>query len=310
MKAIITGAAGFIGRQLTSHLLAQGVDDLCLFDAHIPQDLRDPGPGVQCIEGELENAGVRARLLDRQFDVIYHLAAVPGGAAEADPGLSRRVNLDATLNLAEEAAAAASCTRFVYTSTIAVLGAPMPEKVDDSSPIAPPLTYGAHKAMVELALADMSRRALVDAVSVRLPGIVARPVAPNGLKSAFMSNLFHALKAGQAFVSPVSPAATVWLMSVGRCADNLVHCALLDSGKMPVGRAVTLPVIRVSMAELVRAITDELGQSADLVSYQPDADIEAVFGAQPPVVTAAAETAGFRNDGSLAQLVQRALANC
>lgn len=310
MKAIITGAAGFVGRQLVSQLLQQGHTELHLLDARIPEGFFADYPGVTCLEGELQNPDIRAQILEREFDTIFHLAAVPGGAAEVDPQLSRQVNLDATLALGEEAATATDCPRIVYTSTIAVLPSPMPALVDDSCPIEPVMTYGTHKAMIELALADMSRRGLLDSVGVRLPGILARPPASSGLKSAFMSNVFHALKAGEDFVSPVSPQATMWLMSVRQCAANLIYAADMDSAKLPVKRCVTLPVVRASMGDLVQAVAEQLGVSADLVTYDPDPALEAVFGSQPPVITAAAEAAGFRNDGSLEQLVQRALADC
>ncbi len=55
---------------------------------------------------------------------LFHLAAVPGGAAEEDPLLSRKVNLEATLDLIEAAADSVSCPRVVYASTIAVLCTP------------------------------------------------------------------------------------------------------------------------------------------------------------------------------------------
>lgn len=307
MKAIITGAAGFVGRQLTQQLLQSGVKKLSLLDTSFPENYLQDNPVVCCVFGELQDKNIRARLLDDEFDVIFHLAAVPGGAAESNPALSRLVNLDATLALLEEAASASECPRVVYTSTIAVLGAPMPDQVNDLSPIVPAMTYGAHKAMIELALADMSRRGLVDSVSVRLPGIVARPAAASGMKSAFLSNVFHALKAGENFVSPVSPRATMWLMSVPQCASNLIHGSQMDSCNMPASRVVTLPVIRCSMAELVETIAAETSQSPDLVVYQPDEELEAHFGAQPPITTEAAENAGFRNDGSLSELVRRAL---
>jgi len=48
-----------------------------------------------------------------------------------------------------------------------------------------------------------------DGVSLRLPGILACPVGDVTMKSAFMSNLFHALKAGEEFICPVSSEATI-----------------------------------------------------------------------------------------------------
>lgn len=304
MNIVVTGAGGFVGRALAEALLAEGVSSLVLMDtAFAEKTLKGP---VTYVEGGLQDADIRAQILRGGVDVLYHLAAVPGGAAEANPALSKQVNLDATLALFEEAAALGSKPRIVFTSTIAVLGAPLPALVDDASPIVPAMTYGTHKAMMELALADMTRRNLVDSVSVRLPGIVARPLAPSGLKSAFMSNVFHALKAGESFVSPVSAAATFWLMSVRQCVQNLMYAGKMDSAKMPASKVVTLPALRCTMGELVAELASSAGVSESLVSYAPDADLEAHFGAQPPLQTPAADAAGFRHDGTLKQLVSSA----
>jgi nucleoside-diphosphate-sugar epimerase len=162
--------------------------------------------------------------------------------------------------------------------------------------------------MVELALADMHRRGQIDAVSVRLPGIIARPLAPSGLKSAFLSNVFHALKTDESFVSPVSENATMWLMSVEQCVANLLHAANLESRMMPDSRVVTLPAIRCRMADLVETIADAVDRFQVQVEWVPDESLEALFGSQPPLETPAAEKAGFLHDGSLSTLVINALA--
>ncbi|MBL4826419.1 MAG: NAD-dependent epimerase/dehydratase family protein [Spongiibacteraceae bacterium] len=304
MRAVITGAGGFVGRALSKELLCNGYESLVLVDSHLNSEAYAQEPRVSCIEGQLQDASVRERALATGFDQLFHLAALPGGAAEADPALSKAVNLDATLALIEHASRMEKCPRLVFTSTIAVLGAPMPSVVDDTSPIVPAMTYGTHKAMIELALADLSRRALIDSVAVRLPGIVARPAGPSGLKSAFMSNVFHALKAGEPFVSPVSSQATMWLMSVDRCAKNLRHAANLDTKTLPASRALTLPALRVSMKELVAAIAMISGSDEALVSYEPDDNLEANFGQQPPLVTQVGDSAGFVHDKNLLALVR------
>ena len=307
MKIVITGAGGFVGSALAQRLSADEQIKLTLVDSQFAPSTRLSGPRVNYVEGQLEDAEVRAQALSGGVDVLYHLAAVPGGAAEANPALSKQVNLDATLALFDEAAAAGSCPRVVFTSTIAVLGAPMPAVVNDDSLIVPAMIYGTHKAMVELALADMSRRKLLDSVAVRLPGIVARPPAPSGLKSAFMSNVFHSLRAAEPFVSPVSADATLWLMSVNQCVTNLLHASQLDGALMPVSRVVTLPALRCTMSELTTTIADHLKVSTGLVSYEADAELERNFGCQPPLQTPAAERAGFCHDGDLQSLVAQAL---
>lgn len=306
-RVIVTGAGGFVGRQLCQILAEQTDWHLVLID-NVLSHISLPANRVTLIEKGLQDEGVLNDAFAIPCDILFHLAAVPGGAAEQDPALSKTVNLDATLAMFERAAEQDNCPRIVFTSTIAVLGAPMPEVVDDASPIVPAMTYGAHKAMIELALADLTRRGLVDSVSVRLPGIIARPLAKNGLKSAFLSNVFHLLASKEPFVSPVSQQATMWLMSVQQCAKNLYHASLLDSALMPVSRVVTLPALRVGMTELVKEIVEQTGSNMSLVSWQPDPGLEAGFGKQPPLFTPAAEKAGFERDNSLSVLVANGLA--
>src|SRR5207244_1703185 len=103
-----------------------------------------------------------------------------------------------------------TCPTIVYASTIAVYGINLPDLVDASTPLRPPITYGAHKQVCEILLADFSRRKQLDARAVRLPGIVARPKSDAGLTSAFMSDLLHALRAGESFTCPVGPESTAW----------------------------------------------------------------------------------------------------
>jgi nucleoside-diphosphate-sugar epimerase len=161
--------------------------------------------------------------------------------------------------------------------------------------------------MCEIALADHSRRGALDGIAVRLPGIVARPFGGTSTKSAFISDIFHALARGDAFTSPVSTAAHFWVLSVARCVDNLLHAAHADLSALPSTRAVTLPALRLSVPELAEALIHATRRNASLVSYAPDPEIEAVFGRYPPLVTRAADALGFRNDGSADSLVETVL---
>ncbi len=303
MTVIITGAGGFVGRELVSRLLVAGraVTGIDTHAGGIPA-------GARAIAGDLADPAVRAEALSEGVGALVHLATVPGGAAEADPTASRRINIDAMYDLLLEASAANPGLRVVYASSIAVYGDPLPERVDDDTPLSPKMIYGGHKAMMEHAVAMFSNRGMIDGVTVRLPGILARPKGPSGMKSAFMSDLFHSLKAGEAFTCPVSAEGMIWAQSVARCAANFVHALTLDSALLPPGRAVTLPAQRVSMGLLAQEIARQCGVDADLVSYAPDAALEAAFAAQPPLATPAAEHAGFAHDGNLANLVSSALA--
>lgn len=303
MIVVVTGAGGFVGRELVGKLLEAG-HRVVATDTAAQAIAR----GARAVAGDLAEPAVRREALADGCDALIHLATVPGGAAEADPAASRRINIDAMYDLLLEAGGAGTRPRVIYASSIAVLGDPLPPRVDDATPLSPRMIYGGHKAMMEHAVAMFSNRGLIDGVTIRLPGILARPKGPSGMKSAFMSDLFHALKAGERFTCPVSPEATIWAQSLGCCADNFLHALTLDSALMPPTRAVTLPALRVKMGELAEEIARQSGVSPGLVEYVPDAVLEAGFGAQPPLATPAADAAGFAHDGSLVKLVGSALA--
>lgn len=304
MTIIVTGAGGFVGRQLVRKLVAAGKPVVGM--DNVAGGIPD---GARAVVGDIGSPQVRAEAFRDGCTALVHLATVPGGAAEADPAASRRVNIDAMYDLLEEAKTAGDRPRIVYASSIAVFGDPLPAAgVDDTTPLAPRMVYGGHKAMMELAVSMMHHRGEIEGITVRLPGILARPKGPSGMKSAFMSDLFHALRAGEEFLCPVSAGATIWAESVRCCADNLAHALAMDAGLMPVTRAVTLPAQRITMGDLAAEIARQCGVSADLVSYVPDAALEAGFGAQPPLATPAADHAGFAHDGDPARLVANALA--
>jgi D-erythronate 2-dehydrogenase len=304
MPIIVTGAGGFVGRALVEKLLGRGDNVVALdsYSGHIPA-------GARVVAGDIAEPKIRADAFRDGCAALVHLATVPGGAAEADPAASRRINVDAMYDLLEAAKATGNVPRVVYASSIAVFGDPLPPAgVDDTTPLAPKMIYAGHKAMMESAVAMMHHRGEIDGVSVRLPGILARPKGPSGMKSAFMSDLFHALRAGESFTCPVSEGATIWAQSVRQCATNLIHALDMNSAAMPVTRVVTLPAQRITMGALASEIARQTGTSTDLITYAPDAALEAAFGAQPPLSTPAADICGFAHDGDLATLVRNALA--
>lgn len=309
MAILVTGAGGFVGRALIARLLADGQPRVIALDRTLEQ-IGDH-PKLIKLKADLTDIEGILKSVNDPIDAVIHLAAVPGGAAEGDPGLSRRVNVDAALDLINAAAARGQRPRFVFASTIAVFGEDLPEAgVDDATPLSPHLIYGMHKAMMETAIATMSRRGAIDGISLRLPGILARPAGPSGMKSAFMSDVFHAFRAGKACTMPVSPQAQMWMMSVTRCVDNLVHALSLDTAKLPDTRAVTLPALRVSMADYVAALATAFDGKTSAVTYAPDAALEAAFGAYPPLTTSAAEKVGLRHDGSVDAMVGHMIATC
>lgn len=312
MRVMITGANGFIGRSLALRLLAEGelrgqqIDVLMLLDQDLsgfPEDER-----LRRHVGSITDAALLRRALADGIDVVFHLVSIPGGAAEAQYELGYQVNLLASLELLNQLREQPGAPVLVYASSIAVYGADLPSRMDESAPLCPELSYGSHKLMIETALADLARRGDVDARCVRLPGIVARPRQPNGLRSAFMSDLLHAFAQGEAYSCPVSADATAWWMSAFCCVNNLLHAAQLDSREIGAQRVWQLPVLQLSIGQVLDALADIYGaERRTLISFAPDAGLEALFGNFPTMKTPQSKALGFRHDGSAAALIRNSL---
>jgi nucleoside-diphosphate-sugar epimerase len=306
MNVVITGAAGFLGRILRARLPEDWNGTLTLVD--VAADVDGSAADAAWLTGAMADRTRLAAAL-RAADVVIGLAAVPGGAAERDYLASKSVNLDLPLAILDILAERATPARYVHASTIAVFGAPLPPSVDDATLPRPAMTYGAHKLMVETALANFARLGRVDGIAVRLPALLARPAGDNTMRSAFMSDLFHACAAGRPFIVPTSESATVWAMSASCGADNLLHAARIAPPDAATSRAFTLPALRVTMGELAGAVVRRTRCDPALVTFERDDELEAQFGRLPPLATPLANGLGFAHDGSLDRMVGRALAD-
>jgi D-erythronate 2-dehydrogenase len=314
LRVLVTGAGGFIGRVLVARLLADGiegrrVDRLVAVDVAV-DGLTDDAR-VRAVCGSIAEAGVLEQALAEPVEAVFHLASVPGGAAEKAPDQARRVNLDATVRLLELLRAQAESMQFVarlvFASTVAVYGEALPDAVDEDTRCAPAMSYGAHKLAAEILIADAARRGWVEACSLRLPGVVARPGDGAGLVSAFMSQLFWKLGKGEPIVLPVSADGTAWWISVGACVDNLVHAAGIDTAALGPARVAQMPALHLSMRDVVDALVRAHGEDRRaLVGYAPQDRVQRLFGSYPPLHTPRAEVLGFRHDGDADALVRRA----
>ena len=117
----------------------------------------------------------------------------------------------------------------VFTSSIAVFGAPFPDAIGDEFFHTPLLSYGTQKAIGELLLADYSRRGFMDGIGIRLPTICIRPGLPNKAASGFFSNILREPLAGKEAVLPVSEDVRHWHASPRSAVGFLLHAATMDS---------------------------------------------------------------------------------
>lgn len=314
MNILITGADGFIGRALVARLRSSGAlpglgdarRRLTLLDRGFPTTSTDER--VRLLSGDMSDRDLLCDAVTGGVDCVFHLASVPGGAAEASFELGLRVNLEATLALLELLRGQVRPPRVVFASTIGVYGVPLPALIDEQTATAPTMSYGAHKLIGEILVSDYSRRGFIDGRSLRLPGIVARPPQASGMLSAFMSDLIRALSAGRTFTCPVSPDGMAWWMSRSCVVENMLHAAALSPEQARRRRVYPLPVLHASMAEVVGAIANIHGQDVlSRVTYQPNAELQAQFASLPPLECPVSLAAGFRHDGTLEALVQRAI---
>ena len=185
MNVLITGGCGFLGQRLLRVLLARGslpdatgrerdiarirVSDVALPPRPLPED-----PRIQTVIGDFSEPGAAQGLVDADTGMVFHLAAIVSGQAEAEFDLGLRINLDGTRRLLDACRSLPSPVRLVFTSSVAVFGGDMPDAVDDRTHLTPQTSYGSQKAACERLVNDYSRKGLLDGRTLRLPTVVVQ----------------------------------------------------------------------------------------------------------------------------------------
>jgi len=311
MHVLILGAAGMIGRKLIDALCATGVvggreiTAMTLFDVVKPSRPAVPWP-VSTQAGDLSNLSDVRALLSHKPDIVFHLAAIVSGEAEQDFDKGYRVNLDGTRLLFEAIREREYRPRVIFTSSIAVFGAPFPPAIGDDFLCAPLTSYGVQKACIELMLMDYSRKGLFDGIALRLPTVVIRPGKPNKAASGFFSNILREPLAGKEAVLPVLKDVRMWMASPRRTAGFLVHAAGLDLAAVGARRALTMPGISVSVGEMIDALARVAGSDrAALIREEPDERIIKIVEDWPfSFDPARALKLGFAADSSIDEIIR------
>jgi nucleoside-diphosphate-sugar epimerase len=279
MHILITGAAGMIGRKLTERLIidrALGdhlIEKLTLVDIVAPARPAGFSDHVKTRAADLAARGVADKAISERPDVIFHLAGVVSGEAETDFDKGYRVNLDGTRALLEaiRAAGGGYKPKVVFTSSIAVYGAPFPQAIPDEFHLTPLTSYGTQKAMSELLLADYNRRGILDGVGIRLPTICVRPGKPNKAASGFFSGIIREPLAGLEAVLPVADSVRHTHASPRAAVGFLLHAAGLTREQLGPRINLAMPGVSCTVAEQIEALARVAGPKvAARIKRAPD----------------------------------------
>ncbi|WP_349295402.1 D-erythronate dehydrogenase (plasmid) [Thioclava sp. 'Guangxiensis'] len=312
MHILIIGAAGMVGRKLTAKLLTTGhlggtliqrMDLVDVIPPHEPQSEID----IHCEAADLSTPHTAPALIARRPDVIFHLAAIVSGEAEADFDKGYRINLDGTRALFEAIRHTQSyCPRVVFASSIAVVGAPLPYPIPDDFHYTPLTSYGTQKAICELLLADYTRRGILDGVGLRLPTICIRPGAPNKAASGFFSGILREPLVGKDAVLPVPDTIRHWHASPRSAVGFMLHAASMDTAAIGPRRNLSMPGVSATVAEQIEALRRIAGDTAvKLIRRVPDPAITAMCeGWAPGFEASRARALGFRAESDFTQIIK------
>jgi nucleoside-diphosphate-sugar epimerase len=313
---LILGAAGMIGRKLTARLVTDGnvggkaVDRLTLVDVVAPDQPAGAAGQVELAAADLAAPDEAERLVQTRPDLIFHLAAVVSGEAEADFDKGYRVNLDGTRALLDavrsQHANSGYHPRLVFTSSIAVYGAPLPNPIPEDFQHTPLTSYGTQKAIAELLLADYTRRGFLDGIGIRLPTICIRPGPPNKAASGFFSSILREPLVGQEAVLPVPERVRHWHASPRSAVEFLVRAATLDGEQVGPRRTLSMPGLSATVGEQIEALRRVAGERAvRLIRREPDESITRMVGSWAPALEATrAERLGFTAERSFEEIIR------
>jgi nucleoside-diphosphate-sugar epimerase len=298
-RILIIGAAGMIGRKLTERLRRERAGELVLHDV-VPFE-------EAAAVSDLSTPGEAEKLVAQRPDTIFHLAAIVSGEAEADFEKGYRINLDGTRQLFEAIRKVGNYKpRVVFTSSIAVFGAPFPEAIGDEFLNAPLTSYGTQKAISELLLSDYSRRGFFDGVGIRLPTICVRPGKPNKAASGFFSGIIREPLAGQEAILPVPDSVRHWFASPRAAIDFLIHASRLNTELLGTRRNLSMPGISATVAEQIESLRRVAGEkAAQLIRREPDPVIQRIVEGWPRNFDARRALAlGFKPDPSFDDIIR------
>jgi len=318
VRVVITGGAGFLGQRLARRLLAAG--SLAGPDGRpaaperiVLADVARSGlddPRLEHRVGDVADPAFAESLLAGEAASVFHLAAVVSGQAEADFDLGLRVNLDATRALLEACRRLPRPPRFVFASSVAVFGGPLPTPVPETWVLNPQNSYGTQKAIGELLVNDYSRKGFIDGRAVRLPTISVRPGRPNKAASSFASGIIREPLAGETAACPVPPETPVWISSPRAATAHLLQAHDAPANAFGTSRSLNTPGLTVTAGEMVATLERVAGREvAARVRWERDEAVASIVTRWPArLETVRAEAMGMRPEPDFDSIVRAYIA--
>ena len=186
---LVTGGAGFIGRQVCSLLSAHGKDVVAVD--------RNFVPALSCptVQGDLSSNDFLAELFRKySFDAIIHLASLLNTASRRQPHEAMRVNVGSSLSLLK-LAVQFNVLKFIYGSSISAYGSKRYSEygeVSESEPAAPEDVYGVSKRYVEIVGENYRQQNNIQFIALRISTVVG--IGAANTSSEWRSEIFEKLK--------------------------------------------------------------------------------------------------------------------
>lgn len=260
MKFAVTGSSGFIGQSLIRMLSNLGYDFLSL--SRRPTKIASPyHANSRCVDYS-DRLGLGKVL--RGCDIVIHLAGLAHqyiSPSDNPSQIYRAANVDPLISLAI-AAAEANVKKFIYISSIGVLGSPTPGLpfADDTIP-SPKLYYSKSKLEAEICLKRICALSSMPFVILR-PPLVYGPNCPGNL--ARLIKLIQLL--------PILPFGSLCgrrsFLSVDHLVDMIIVSAF--SAEIVNSAYVLSDSVDLPLREVFLALISGLGRSSHvLVDFSP-----------------------------------------
>jgi UDP-glucose 4-epimerase len=205
-SVLITGAEGYLGRQVVEALASKADDDLTV----VASDIRPPAKpldNVIYVTADIRSEDLANALKEHQVDTVVHLAAIVTSGPKDDREAAHAVEVRGTRSILR-ACLAGGVDRFVYTSSGAAYGyyADNPEWLDENDEIRgnPEFAYSDHKRQVEEMLARWRERSPELKQLIFRPGVILGATADNQITALFEKSMVLGV-AGSA-----SPFVFIW----------------------------------------------------------------------------------------------------